>query len=170
MANKLYIAEEAVRLWTDAGNSPDEALDLGGLAAGAVAMGSFHDLGAAPRAQDYMWELRIDGFATAPVVGEPVLLYLAFSNATTIFDGEPTTDPTTTVEGTMTVAQLRNALFIGAATVYSTTAADELKVSGKVRITHRYVSPVVHNDTADALASASEFHSFKLWPIPPEIQ
>ncbi len=91
-------------------------------------------------------------------------------NATTVFDGEPTTDPTDTVEGTMTAAQIRNTMFIGAAVVWSTVQGNELKISGRTRIVHRYVSPVVYNNTADALESTSEFHFFRLTPIPPEIQ
>lgn len=170
MVNKLYINPETAITWANSGG--DELLDLGGTGGGAdgVVMGSFLDLGSAARSEFYMYELTIDGFDTAPVIGESVLLYLAFSNATTNFDGNPTTDPTTTAEGTMTTDQLRNVLLLDAASVYSTTAANELKISGTVRIPFRYVSPVVHNNTVDKLLSTSDAHTFILTPIPPELQ
>lgn len=170
MVNKIYINPETAVTWTNSGG--DELMDLGaGGGADGVVMGSFLDLGSAARSEFYMYELTIDGFDTAPVIGESVLLYLSFSNATTNFDGNPTTDPTTSAEGTMTTDQLRNLLGpIAAASVYSTTAANELKVSGTVRIPFHYVSPVVHNDTADKLLSTSDAHTFILTPIPPELQ
>jgi len=168
MANKVYIAPETTITWLDTGGDLD--CDLGGLAADGGQMGAYHDMGAASHAEQCEIELLIDGFDTAPVVGETVDLYLSFSNATTNFDGNPTTDPTTTAEGTMTTAQLKNCLFVGSVVVYSTTAGDELKSTFIVRIPSRYVSPVVHNNTVDALLSTADAHSIKLTPCPPEVQ
>ena len=88
MANKIYQAVETARTWSDAVTSSDELLDLGGLAADGVVCGSFHDLGAAPRSDLYEVEFLIDGFDTAPVVGEMVELWMTQSNATTGFDGQ----------------------------------------------------------------------------------
>jgi hypothetical protein len=170
MVNKLYVNPEASRTWTDAATGGDELLDLGGLAADGVVMGSFHDLGVAPRSEFYMYELFIDSFDTVPVIGQGILAYLSFSNTTTGFDGKPTTDPTTTAEGVMTADQLRNCLWLDGALVYSTGVGNEMKISGKVRIPFRYVSPIVHNDTDDPFDSTSESHSFILTPIPPELQ
>jgi hypothetical protein len=170
MVNKLYINPETAIDWSDATTGGAELMDAGGLAADAVVMGSFLDRGAGAQPADYMYEVTIDGFDTAPVVGESVLFYLSFSNATTNFDGNPTTDPTTTAEGTMTTDQLRNVKLVDAASVYSTTAANELKVSGIIHIPHRYVAPVLHNNTADALLSTSDAHKVVLTPIPPELQ
>lgn len=168
MPNKIYINPETSTTWTDAGG--DKLLDLGGLAANGTVMGALLDLGATARAEHFMYELTIDGFNSAPVVGESVMLYLAFSNATTNFDGNPTTDPTAVAQGTITVDQLRNVMFAAAASVYSTTAADELKISGVVDIPHRYVSPVIHNDTTTALLSMADAHKFVLTPVPYEVQ
>lgn len=167
-ANKVYIAPETAIVWTDSGG--DELLDLGGAAAGTSTMGSFADLGPSSRSEYYNFELLIDGFDTAPVVGESVDLYFSQSIATTNFDGNPTTDPTTSAEGTITIDQLKNCMFVGSAVVYSTTVTDELKSTGIVRLTSRYVSVVVHNNTADALESTSETHKVTLIPIPPEVQ
>jgi len=168
--NQINIVYGTQRTWSDAGTSSDELLDLGGLAAAAVACGSFHDLGASPRPEWYEAELFIDGFDTAPVVGESVDLYFTQSDGTTGFDGAPTTDPTTTAEGTVTENQLKNLLFVVPAIVVSTTAGDDLRVRAVVRLTSRYAAPVIHNNTADALLSSSDAHMITLTPIPPEIE
>lgn len=168
MANKIYINPETVIEWLNTGGDLD--MDLGGLAADGVQMGAYHDQGAGVRAHRWGFELLIDGFDTAPVVGRSVHLFISQSITTTNFDGNPTTDPTDTAEGTMTVNQLKNCLPSDSAIVYSTTAGDELKVTGEVIITSRYFSPVIHNDTADALLSTADAHSLKMWPLPDEIQ
>jgi hypothetical protein len=168
MPNKLYIAPETTIEWLNTGGDLD--CDIGGLAANAVQMGAYHDMGAASHAEQCKIEMLIDGFDTQPVEGETVDLYLSFSDETTGFDGKPTTDPTASAEGTMTVAQLKNCLRVDSAVVVSTVAADVLKITAIVRIPARYVSPVVHNNTADALLSTADAHSIKLTKIPPEVQ
>ena len=165
MANKIYTQDETSITWTDTGG--DEPLDLGGLAADAVRAGDEEDLGVAPRSRRYRWTLVIDGFDTAPVVGETVDAYLAFSH-----DGTQATrdgDLSGTDGGSSTVV-LPNLLYIGSAVVQTTTAANELVTSGVVDISHRYVVPVIHNNTADALLSTADAHKFILTPVPDEVQ
>lgn len=169
-ASKVFIDPDATTTWTDAANSGEELMDLGGLAADAVVMGSFLDFGSVsnrfPKSLDVVFELLIDGFNDSPVVGESVDLYFSQSNTTTNFDGNPTTDPTDTAEGAIVVATLKNLILAGSAIVYTTTAANELKISGIVRLPFRYVAVVIHNNTADVLLSTSDAHSLKLTPIP----
>ena len=162
MANKVYINEETTKTWTDTGG--DYAMDLGALAADAVRVGTQGDLGAAPRADQYSWKLVIDGFDTAPVVGETVDLYLAFSDGTYV-DGDVGTS-----DAAGATVDLPNLLFLGSAVVQTTTAGDNLIISGMVQIAQRYVSPVIHNNTADALLSTADSHQFILTPVPPEVQ
>lgn len=162
MANKVYIQEETAKTWTDTGG--DYALDLGSLAADGVRVGAQCDLGAAPRADQYAYKFVIDGFDTAPVVGETVDLYLAFSDGTYV-DGDVGTS-----DATGFTADLPNLMYLGSASVQTTTAADNLIISGLVNIPFRYVSPVVHNNTADALLGTSDAHKFILTPVPPEVQ
>ena len=162
MANKVYINEETTKTWTDTGG--DYAMDLGALAADAVRVGTQGDLGAAPRADQYSWKLVIDGFDTAPVVGETVDLYLAFSDGTYV-DGDVGTS-----DAAGATVDLPNLLFLGSAVVQTTTAGDNLIISGMVQIAQRYVSPVIHNNTADALLSTADSHKFILTPVPPEVQ
>lgn len=162
MANKVYIAEETAKTWTDTGG--DYTLDLGSLAADAVRVGAQGDLGAAPRADQYQFKLVIDGFDTAPVVGETVDLYLAFSDGTYV-DGD-----VGTADAAGFTADLPNLMYAGSASVQTITAGDNLIISGLVQITQRYVSPVIHNNTADALLGTADAHKFILTPVPPEVQ
>lgn len=165
MTNKVYIAPETVVTWTDTGG--DETLDLGGLAADGVQVGDIHDLGAGSRPDKYDWKLIIDGFDTAPVVGEKIDLYLSYSRQATA-GGEDGSVGVVNAAGT--VESLPNLDFLGTAVVQTTTAADKLIVSGRVTVTERYMIPVVHNRTADALKSTGDSHEFSIEPVPPEIQ
>ncbi len=164
MANKVYIQEETAKTWSDATTGGDYVMDLGSLAPDNVKVGAQGDLGAAPRADQYQWKLVIDGFDTAPVVGETVDLYLAFSDGTYV-DGDVGTS-----DAAGFTSDLPNLLFLGAASVQTTTAGDNLIISGVCQITQRYVSPVVHNNTADALLGTADSHKFILTPVPPEVQ
>lgn len=170
MASKSYQASETARTWSDAGTGSDELMDLGGLAADGVVCGSYWDLGASPRSDIYEVELFIDGFDAAPVVGDMVELWFTESKATTLFDGQLTADPTDAAEGTATIAQTENCTFACAARVYSTTAGDELQKRATIRLTGRYVAPIVINRTADVLLSTSDAHMVTLTPIPQEGQ
>jgi len=171
MASKSYQASETARTWSDSGTSSDELLDMGGLAAsGGIACGSYWDLGASPRADTYEVELFIDGFDTAPVVGQIVECWITQSNATTGFDGQLTTDPGDATEGTATVAQAENCTHACAVRVYSTTAGDELQKRQTVRLTGRYIAPIVINRTEDVLLSTSDAHMVTITPIPQEGQ
>lgn len=166
MANKIYINQETVIIWSDAGyTGEDYVMDLGGLATLGVRVGAQGDLGAAPRASQYGWQLVIDGFDEAPIEGEEIQIYLAFS-----FDGTDIDGDVGASDAVGDNSDLPNLLHLGTAVVASVAAADELIISGIVEIVSRYVSPVVKNDTADPLLSTSDAHTFKLWPIPPEIQ
>lgn len=170
MANLVYMLPETSFTWNNTGGGAANLLDLGGLASGALAMGSFQDLGSGARSEIYQFEMFIDGFDTPPIVGETIVLYFSQSNSTTNFDGNPTTDPTVSAEGTITIDQAKNVTLAGIANVYSIVAGDKLKITGTVRLTSRYVSPVVHNNTSDALLSTADNHLITLTPIPPQIQ
>ncbi|KKM75165.1 hypothetical protein LCGC14_1393000 [marine sediment metagenome] len=168
-ANKIYIAPETAVVWTAGGG--DELLDMGGQAAAEVRTGSFLDLGAASRSSDYVFTFFIDQFATAPVLGETIDLYFGMGTSTTSFDGEPNTAPGDSAEGNTQLEQLKNLLYVGSAVVGTTTAADAtLRITGFVRFFQRYIFPVVHNNTADALNSTGDGHSITLTPVPAEIQ
>lgn len=164
MASKAYVNPETTVDWTDDTTAGDYTLDLGSLAADGVRVGDRGDLGVAPRAFLFEWRLVIDGFDTAPVVGETVDLYISTSDGT-YEDG----DVGTTDAAGATVA-LPNLKYLGSAVVQTTTAGDNLQCSGITEIYSRYVSPVVHNNTADALLGTADAHHFYLTPIPIEAQ
>lgn len=167
-----YIAVGADVEWTDAGNSPDKALDLGGLAAAGVVCGAYLDLGDTPRADIYEAELFIDGLQSGSgVVGSTVDLYFIESHDGTAFDGRPTSAPTDSAEGTITADQLRNATYVGSVSVFDTTEANDLMQARFVtRLTGRFVAPVVVNRTAVLLNATSDHHFVKLRAIPIDMQ
>jgi len=158
MPNKVYAAAETALTWTDSGG--DYALTLASLAADGVRVGAQHDLGSGSRSRLYEWRFVVDGFGTAPVVGETVDVYVATSDGTYVDGSVGTSDAAGS-----TVA-LPNLLFLGSATVQTTSTTDDLVISGQVELSHQYVSPVVHNNTADALSGGR----FILTPVPDEIQ
>jgi hypothetical protein len=170
MASKDYIQEEATTTWQDSGG--DKPMPFTGLVAGAVVCGAYLDLGAVPRADEFSFEVVIDGFNAATVVGEDLPIYFAQSEDGLSFDGVPNIEPTTTVAGAYTKAQLPNLLgpvdFLIQTDVTATTV---LKITSVVRLTSRYVAPVMLNNTSDVLATtATATHTFKLTPKPREGQ
>lgn len=162
MANKVYINPETALTWTDSGG--DETMDMGGLAVDGVREGARHDFGAAARSEWYEWRLFIDGFDSAPDLGETVDLYWATSDGTNADGNASTTDAAGSIDS------LPNMEYLGSATVETTTAGDNIVVSGYFRFVARYGQPVVHNNTADALLSTSDAHKVIITPVPPEVQ
>lgn len=158
MPNKIYVAAETALTWTDSGG--DYAMTLASLAADGVRVGAQHDSGSGSRSRLYEWRFVVDGFSTAPVVGETVDVYVATSDGTYVDGNVGTSDAAGS-----TVALL-NLLFLGSATVQTTTTTDDLVISGQVEIAAQYISPVIHNNTADALSGGR----FILTPVPDEIQ
>lgn len=178
--NDVYINPGNSRQWSDTvGGAIDEQMDLGSLAADGVRCGSYSDLdvdfgggAGTARPDEYEWELVIDGFATAPVANQTVDLYFTQSSDATQFDGELTTAPTDTVDASSdpSTNMLSNMLYAGSCVVISTTAGDELRARGVIRLTSRYVAPVIHNNTDDALLGTSDAHILTLTAIPYQVQ
>lgn len=163
--NLVHILDGTTIVWTDSGG--DEALDLGGLGVGAVRAGDIADLGSGSRAEWHRWSLIIDGFNTTPQVNEGVDLYMAFSHTGVQADTDGDLSGT---DGASSTVVLPNLMPLGSAIVQTTTAANELIISGIMRILHRYVIPVVHNNTGDVLLSTADAHKFFLTPMPIQIQ
>ena len=162
MANKLYVARETAIVWTDSGG--DLALTFAALSPDAVRIGARKDFGAGSTARRYEWRAVVQ-FDTAPVVGETVDLYLATS------DGTDADGATGTGDAAGTTTKLKNLKPIGRIIVDTTSVETDIIASGECVINTRYVSPVVHNNTADSLANTgTPVCSFTLTPIPPEIQ
>jgi len=168
-ANKVYINPETSVVWKASGG--DEVLDLGGLAQDAIDLGAYHDFGVAPRSEWYRWEIFIDGYDTAPTLGDPIELYFTMGTDTTHFAGEPSSGPNDTSEGTITTDQAKNCTLAGIAKAVSITAGDNIRKNGIVRLPLRYVAPVVHNNAAStSTLLTGGAHTITLTPVPPEIQ
>jgi hypothetical protein len=169
MPSLNYMQTETATVWTDSGG--DKLLDLGALGgSGTTRMGAYLDLGANSKADWYEAELFIDGFNGAPTIGGIIELWFAQSNATTGFDGQLTTDPTDTTAGTVTDGQKFNcipALFLK---IVSTTAGDGIQGRCRVKLTSRYVAPIVINWTSGTMLSTADAHTLTLTPIPQEGQ
>ena len=164
MVSAVYLKRGTTITWLN--TAGDEQLDLGdgviGVAA-AVGVGSYHDFGANPQPDEYELVIDIDGFDTAPVVGEAVNVYVTESTDASLWTGPEA--PADTTDSTGAVVRLPNLKFIGSAIVHTTTAGDNLTASFRFTSSARYIAPVVHNGTADALLTTSDAHSVKITPL-----
>jgi hypothetical protein len=161
MANKTYVARETAIVWGDSGR--DLVMTLNNLATTALRLGARKDFGAGSTSEWFTWRLTVQ-FETAPVVGETVLIYLAWS------DGTEEDGQLGAADAAGDVNSVKNMKLIGALKVTSTDATHDMTASGICRIPTRYVSPCIHNNTADNLKAAANVSEFTLTPIPPESQ
>ena len=162
--NLIYGLRETAIKWADSAQTPDNNLTLSALAAGAGRVGVRHDFGATAGARDFIWRSTIQ-MATAGVVGETIDLYASTSDGTNP-DGE---------EGTADAAlgstdSLTNMTYLGSVRIDTTSIDTDITASGRVRLDERYVSIVVHNNTADALKTDTAVHSVTLTPVADQIQ
>ncbi len=162
MANKEYVAREAATVWSDSG--ADLVMTLNNLPAGGARIGAQKNFGAGSTAERYEWRLTVQ-FETAPVVGEAIPIYLSTSDGTEEDGQEGVADA-----AVGSTNSLKNMKQIGVLIVTSTDAAHDMTKSGTCRISTRYVSPVIFNDTADNLKATANTGEFTLTPIPPELQ
>jgi len=161
MANKQYVARETAIVWSD--TAGDKVMTLNNLAAGAVRIGTQNDFGAGSTAEWYSWRFTCQ-FATAPVVGERIEIFLATS------DGTEEDGQLGAADAAGDTNSIKNMNHIGGLTVTSTDADHDMTASGICRIPTRYVSPCIYNATADNLKATNDTSEFTLTPIPPELQ
>lgn len=162
MANKVYVARETPIVWSD--TVGDLVITLNNLATTVARVGAQKDFGAGSTSEWYEWRLTVQ-FDTAPVVGETVDIYMSTSNGTEEDGQEGVADADVGDNGS-----LKNMQFIGSLVVTTATADHDMTTSGICRIATRYVSPVIHNNTANNLQATNDTGEFTLTPIPPEIQ
>jgi hypothetical protein len=167
MPSKSYQVRETSTTFTDSGG--DKLLDLQSLADGAVKMSAYLDLGAGAKSSIFEVSILIDGVTAAPAAKQPVELWFSQSDDGTTFDGVPTTAPTATVHGVMTEDQTHNCWLGPVARTVSTTASDKFQARQTIRLTARYVSMVVVNNSGQALSAAGS-HKVILTPVPQEAQ
>ena len=169
MTSKLHLSPGNPIVWTHTGG--DRLLDARGLTfSGGCACGALLDLGLAPRADSYEVELFIDGFSDGdPIQGYPVAVYFIQSTDGVNFDGAPTVAPTISTEGAVTLSQAKHGKFAVAVRVVSTTRTDTMRGRRVLRLTSRYVAPVIVNFVDEILATTGS-HTVTLREVPYESQ
>lgn len=118
-----------------------------------------HDFGTAARAYQFNWRAYVQ-FATTPVLGEVINVYLKTSDGTHPDNDDGTSDAAVSAED-----KLSNLDYIGSITVDEAAGDIEMVASGTVNITHRYVQVVFWNATIDSLTATASEHGFILEPI-----
>lgn len=162
MANLIYRARESAITWLASGGSA--VLTLTSLASGAGRVGALNDFGASTSvARRYVWRFWCK-FATTPVVGEVIEIYLKTSDGTHD-DNDDSGDIALSAQD-----KLRNLALIGVLEVDEASTTPEFSCSGEIEVSAREIAPVIWNATADALSSTAGDHGFELVPVPDEIQ
>jgi hypothetical protein len=165
MANEILVKEKTVITY-DSTTTP--ALTLTSLSSGAGRVGAIKDLGAAIYPRRYVWRLKTQ-FDSAPIEGRTVEVYLAYSNTaasgvTTIQDGfVGFTDM-----ALPSANQRYHCQLIGHA--YCRNITGPQHSSGIFEIRSRYFSPVIYNDTDQAMSATASTHQLTFTPLAEELQ
>ena len=158
MTSKAYYLPETKHDFLDTGG--DVVLTLTSLASDAGRQSAQLDLGANAQPFMFRWRAWVK-FATAPVVGESVNIYLKTSDGTHLDNDDGTGDIAVSAED-----KLKNLRYIGSIVVDEASATPEFSASGTVAIYERYVHLVFWNATADALSATAADHGAYLEEIP----
>ena len=159
--SKQYVSRGTPVVWND--STGTLVMALNNLAAGAVRIGGQLDLGAGSTPEWFTWRLTVQ-FETAPVVGETIEVYLAWS------DGAEEDGQLGVADGAGDTNSIKNMKLIGVLIVTSTNADHDMTASGICRVPTRYVSPCIYNKTQDNLQATANTGEFTLTAIPPEMQ
>ena len=117
-----------------------------------------HNFGTLARATHYNWRAYMK-FATTPVVGETIDIYLKTSDGTHIDNDDGTTDAAVSAAD-----KLKNLKYIGSIVVDEASATPEFSASGVCFIPWQYLQVVFWNATVDSLSSTAADHGFILEP------
>lgn len=162
MANLIYRAVEATTTFRD--SSGDAVLTLQNLAFGAGRVSARFDRGAGSKPRVYQWR-GVFQFATAPIVGELIELYLFESDGTYMNGTLGTSD------AALSSDKRRNGLYIGSVVVDTTSTNTDIINSGLCLIHDRYYSVGVWNGSAgDNLRNSANTSRVIMTPYPDEVQ
>jgi len=166
MPTKVFAIEEAnVSFAPAAATDSDVTFEVDGLGTLAGHQSAQHDFGTSARSRRFAWRAFIQ-FATAPVIGEVVEVYLKTSST----EGHPDNDDGTGDAALSAQDKLRNLHQIGRIQVDEAVVDIEMVGSGTVDLDHRFLQVVFFNRTADALTTDVNENGFNLTPFPDEIQ
>ena len=171
MANLEYINPETT-IWfvpAAAAQAEDAAFECHNLAAAAGIQSAHLDLGVAAHSGWYEWRAFVQ-FATTPVLGEVIKIYLKTSGSSASATAHPDNDDGTGAGAVSAVDKLNNLLYLGCIVVDQATADIEMVASGIVFIGARGINIVFWNASADALTNDVDENGFLLTPIPAEVQ
>ena len=157
MTSKAYMLGEAPVNFSSAG---DVVLTLTSFAALAGRQSAQLDLGiqTTAKAFQYNWRAFIK-FATAPVVGETIDIYMKTSDGTHLDNDDGIADGAVSA-----IDKLKNLQYVGSIIVDEASAVPEFSASGQVRITNRYIQFVFWNASADGLSATASDHGLLLEP------
>jgi len=159
----IYNTRETALVFADSSQTPDANLTLSALAADAGRVSDQQDL-TATSSRMYEWRAVVQ-FGTAPVAGEAVNSYAAYGDTTVQDGGVGTMD-----SALGSVNTLPNLHFIGSVVVDTTSTNTDVVASGVFACSSRYITIVVHNNTADALRTSGTVNNVTITPIPDQIQ
>lgn len=163
MANLVYNQPETVITWLS--STGTNVITLTSLATVTGRQGATHDFGpTTARSRLYEWRAWVQ-FATAPVVGETVDIYLKRSNGTQWDNDDGEGDIALSASD-----KLLNCQWLGAIVVDEAAQDIEMSTGGLVLISAQEIAPIFYNATVDSLTATALEHGFSLSPVPDEIQ
>ncbi len=171
MANLVYRNRETTLWFVPAAATQAETaiFEVDGIAAAAGRQSAQHDLGEGALSRIYTWRAFVQ-FATAPVVGEAVRIYLKTAGNSVSATAHPDNDDGTGDAAVSAEDKLNNLHFIGSIIVDEAVADIEMVASGTVEISARAIQVVFWNATADAFTTDENENGFSLSPAPDEVQ
>jgi len=137
----------------------DAALTLTSLASDAGRQSAEYDRGTGDLDFLYEWRAYVK-FATTPVVGDTLDVYLKTNDGTHYDNDDGTADAALSAED-----KLKNLRYLGSIVVDEASATPEFSASGECSIYARYIQVVVENSTADGLSATAADHGVILTPI-----
>lgn len=171
MANLIYQNPEAT-IWfvpATAAQAEDEAFEIHNLASAAGRQSDQYDrgVGATPALYEFLAFVQ---FATAPVLGETIDVYLKEAGTSASATAHPTNDDGTGEGAVSAEDKLKNLRWIGSIVVDETAADIEMVCRGFVYLTARAFQVVFWNASADGLTNDVDENGFAITPIPDEVQ
>ncbi len=171
MSNLIYVNPEAT-LWfvpAAASQAEDAIFEVDGLGAGAGVQSAQIDLAVTAHSRLYEWRAFVQ-FATAPVLGETVDIYLKTAGSSASATVHPDNDDGTGAAAVSAIDKLKNLQYLKSIVVDEAVQDIEMVASGEVRISARAIQVVFWNAAADALTTDDNENGFMLTPVPDEIQ
>lgn len=171
MPNAIYRNREDTKWFVPAtATEPeDAAFEVHNLASGAGRQSAQLDLTEDAVSMLYEWRAFVQ-FATTPVVGETIDIFLKTAGSDAAATTHPDNDDGTSEGAVSSSDKLNNLHRLGAIVVDEAVADIEMVASDFIEIAARAVQVVFWNSSADALTNDVNENGFMLTPVPLEVQ